>query len=602
MAHGPSARSVRVRFRQFKQHKALSEDDGTGMAGMMRHPGMRLLTLVMAGALGACTAAATRTPVRTAPVSARVAVPSADQDMLAQMLGGEFALARSDLDAATRHYLAAARTSRDPAVAAQAVRLALAAKQWDRAREAIDRWQQLAPDEPGLHQARATLALAAGDAGQVLTELGALMRLPDAHGWRLIGQVLLMAPDKTLAGDVLERLVMPEALAGAGDEIWLAMSQLAFKLERKPLAQHLAEAAAKKFASSEDHAWLAQLAAERGDAAASRRHYLDALRRDPKNARLRVAYATLLANQGDNLAAAKVLAEGPQSDYTYAARAAYAARADDKATLRALYEEIKARPEAERPSQLQLLGQLAEIVGQKEAALAWYQQIDANDAHWFEAQLRIAVLLDAAGRTEEALGLVHELEARSGDDPKQLGEAFLIEAEIGTRSQRPEIAFDAYARGLMVLPDDTRLLYARGLLSANLGRTGDAERDLRRVLELKPGDTEAMNALGYTLADAGQKLDEALGFIEKALAAKPGEPAIVDSYGWALYRLGRLAEAEQALRRAYAKQPDAEVAAHFGEVLWQAGKKDEARRVWAEGRAKDAQNKVLLETLQRLGA
>ena len=198
--------------------------------------------------------------------------------------------------------------------------------------------------------------------------------------------------------------------------------------------------------------------------------------------------------------------------------------------------------------------------------------------------------------------MVHDLQARAADDSKQLGETYLLEGEMLDRHQRGEDAVAAYDRGLQALPDDTRLLYARALLNDELNHVDASVRDLRRVLELKPDDANAMNALGYTLADRTDKQKEAFDLINKALTLKPGEPAIMDSLGWVQYRLGHLDAALTQLRTAYAKQPDAEIAAHLGEVLWASGQKDEARKVWEQGRKKDAKNKVLLETIQRLSS
>ena len=154
------------------------------------------------------------------------------------------------------------------------------------------------------------------------------------------------------------------------------------------------------------------------------------------------------------------------------------------------------------------------------------------------------------------------------------------------QDRRPQ-AVDAYTRGLKALPDDTRLLYGRALLNEELDQTANAEKDLRRVVELKPNDADALNALGYTLADRTEHKDEALGLIQKALSLKPDDPAIIDSLGWVQYRLGNLVDAVKSLRRAFERQPDAEIAAHFGEVLWISGNKDEARKVWAEGSRQD---------------
>ena len=207
-----------------------------------------------------------------------------------------------------------------------------------------------------------------------------------------------------------------------------------------------------------------------------------------------------------------------------------------------------------------------------------------------------------SGKAADALDLARELQARAGEEPRQLADAILLEAELLSHRGQDEAAIAAYARGLASLPDDTRLLYGRALLNANLGHGREAETDLRRVLQLKPDDVDAMNALGYTLADDNRLLDEALGLIERALKTKPEEPAVIDSYGWVQFRLGHLAEAEQALRRAFGKQPDAEIAAHLGEVLWHSGQRDEARRVFEQGRKKDAKNKTLLDAMRRLGA
>jgi tetratricopeptide (TPR) repeat protein len=220
----------------------------------------------------------------------------------------------------------------------------------------------------------------------------------------------------------------------------------------------------------------------------------------------------------------------------------------------------------------------------------------------FNAQLRTSILLDDTGKTADAMSLVHDLQARAADDNKQLGETYLLEAEMLNRHQRGEEAIKTYDRGLQALPDDTRLLYGRALLNDDLNHVDAAVRDLRHVLDLKPDDANAMNALGYTLADRTEHKTEALELINKALTLKPGEPAIIDSLGWVQYRLGHLDLALEQLKSAYDKQPDAEIAAHLGEVLWVSGQKDEARKVWEQGRNKDAKNKVLIETINRLSS
>ncbi|MFP5406323.1 MAG: tetratricopeptide repeat protein, partial [Gammaproteobacteria bacterium] len=110
----------------------------------------------------------------------------------------------------------------------------------------------------------------------------------------------------------------------------------------------------------------------------------------------------------------------------------------------------------------------------------------------------------------------------------------------------------------------------------------------------------AYNALGYTFADRDIRLDEAQKLIEKALELRPGDPQILDSMGWVLYRRGDLPGALAILRKAYALSPEVEIAAHLGEVLWKTGGLEEARRVWREARERDPSNQALQDTLARL--
>ena len=135
-----------------------------------------------------------------------------------------------------------------------------------------------------------------------------------------------------------------------------------------------------------------------------------------------------------------------------------------------------------------------------------------------------------------------------------------------------------------------------------LGRLDEMEALLKRVITLKPEYHHAYNALGYSLAERNVRLGEARELIAKALSFAPAEPFIVDSMGWVEYRLGNKGEALRLLRQAYASRPDAEIAAHLGEVLWINGEPDEARRVWNEGAQRDPKNEALRETIARLKA
>ncbi len=452
-------------------------------------------------------------------------------------LAGQFALESGDVAKAAHEFARAAALGSDADLADEAVEVAIAARDWDLARTGIARWQQLRADDPALWQARASVALHDGKPDVALEDLRRLAQQSDGTGWSAIGRVLIASADKQQAGKLLRELATPEAL-GKKSKTWISASQLADHLGADALAGTLAKDAITRFGDAPAYVWGAEFKLKGGDKAGANALFVEALKRNTGDTHLRVAYATVLGQMGENAEAAKVLATGKQDDYSYSARAAYAARANDKTLIAPLYKELLADKAPRNGTRLNLLGELAELLEHKAEALAWYEKVPADDDHWPQAQLRTALLLDQTGHTAQALDLLHELQARSGDDDRQVGDAFLMEAEILDRRKRGEEAVAVYDRGLQALPDDPRLLYARALLNGDLDRVDASVRDLRRLLALQPGNADALNALGYTLADRTRDQAEALKLIEKALTLKPDEPAIIDSMGWVQYRLG----------------------------------------------------------------
>ena len=562
----------------------------------------RLPAAAFAGILAGCASlpAQRQSAASPQPLQHLTVVPvAADNDVLAMKFAGQFALESGDVAKAAHEFARATAHSDDADLADEAVEVAIAAKEWDLARSGIERWQQLRADDPALWQSRARLSLHDGKADAALTDLQRLAHEADGKGWSAIGRVLVAHADKAQAATLLQKLATPEAL-GKKSNTWVAASQLADHLDAGALADALAKDAITRFGDASAYVWGAELKLKRGDKSGARALFVEALRRNAGDSHLRVAYATVLGQMGENAEAAKVLAIGKQDDYSYSARAAYAARSNDKSLIAPLYKELLADKAPRNGTRLNLLGELSELLEHKSEALAWYEKVPTDDEHWPQAQLRTALLLDQTGHTAQALDLLHQLQARDGDDDRQVGDAFLMEAEILDRRQRGGEAVAVYDRGLQALPDDPRLLYARALLNGDLDRIDASVRDLRRLLALQPSNADALNALGYTLADRTKDQAEALTLIEKALVLKPDEPAIIDSLGWVQYRLGHLKEAVERLRTAYAKQPDPEIAAHLGEVLWVSGDKDEAKKIWAQGQKQDAKNKVLLETIKRL--
>ncbi len=573
---------------------------GSGKFKQMRHFAMiGALAAVVAGC--ASVPAARPSPVASPQPLARlvVATPDADHDVMAQLMAGEMALTHSDLKTAAAAYGKAAALSSDPQVAERATALALAVHDDASATRALERWQALGAKPAALAQARAALALDRGDAAEAQRQLESVLKLGGEDAWRQFGRVLVGARDAAQAARLLEALATPERLP-ADERAWLAMSELGDRLGRRAYALRIANAAVARFHSSATYAWAAQMTWRAGDRAAAQALLKQAIARAPDDIHLRLAYATMLAQGGDYPAAAKFLASGKQSADIYNLRAALAAQANDQQTLAMLYRQLQTSPDDIRQSSAFLLGQLAEMQNLKAEALAWYDQVGDEDPHAFDADLRSAVILHAQGKRAEAHELLGQLQTAYLDQPEQLRRAYEADADLYMAEQQYPQAEMAFSRALQVMPDDPGLLYGRGLAYAESGKIDQAVTDLRRLLQLKPSDIDASNALGYTLADANRDLPEAERLIARARKAKPDDPAIADSWGWLQYRLGHLDEAVSVLRQAWKQRPDADVGVHLGEVLWKSGQRDEAARVFDQVRKLDPTNTSLRNTLRRL--
>ena len=220
----------------------------------------------------------------------------------------------------------------------------------------------------------------------------------------------------------------------------------------------------------------------------------------------------------------------------------------------------------------------------------------ADPARVAQARLRAAELLRRSGRIDESLQRLRDAGPGSPVDKETLA---LAESQLLVSAGRLEEAYQLLDQARMSTPDNSALLYESAILAERTRRFAEAESLLRRLVVLKPEDPQGWNALGYSLADRGEKLEEAQEYIDKALALAPDDYFILDSKGWLAYRRGDLIGAESWLRRAYTAKPDVEIAAHLGEVLWVLGRRDEARALWTEASKAEPANEALRDTIKR---
>jgi predicted Zn-dependent protease len=242
------------------------------------------------------------------------------------------------------------------------------------------------------------------------------------------------------------------------------------------------------------------------------------------------------------------------------------------------------------------LAQIAEQRKDLPLAESWLSKID-NAEDMVSAQSRRAAILAAQGKLEDGRKLLRALPAKSPADERL---KLMAEVQLLRDNKQLKSAYDVLAEKTRSGEPDFDLLYEQAMLAEKLGQLDEAERLLRQVIAGKPDFYHAYNALGYSLAERNVRLPEARTLILKALESAPDDPFITDSLGWVEFRSGNLAEALRILQGAYKAKPDAEIAAHLGEVLWASGQRVEAMAVWREGAALNAENETLLETLKRL--
>jgi tetratricopeptide (TPR) repeat protein len=242
------------------------------------------------------------------------------------------------------------------------------------------------------------------------------------------------------------------------------------------------------------------------------------------------------------------------------------------------------------------LAQIAEKRKDFAGAEAWINKIE-NSADMMQAQTRRASILASRGQLDEGRQLIRSLPERNSEDAR-----LKLLAEVGLLRdlKQYKLAHDLLAQAVTKSPRDTDLLYDQAMMAEKLSQLPEMERLLRRVTEIKPDAYNAYNALGYSLADRNLRLPEAKQLIKKALEFVPNDPFIRDSLAWVEFRMGNNAEAVKIFADAFKTKPDAEIAAHYGEVLWTMGQRDKAIAIWREGQLLNPENETLLETLKRL--
>jgi tetratricopeptide (TPR) repeat protein len=533
---------------------------------------------------------------------AAFAQPTTDDDsQLYDMLLGEIAQQRGDYALAAKTYLELARRTRDPRVARRAVEVANEGRLNDLALEAAKTWYEIEPQSTAALSVVASLLVSVRKVDEAEPYLAKLLNtegVDQERGYLQINRLLAGNPDKRSNLRVVQKLASrhPE-LAPAH----FAIAQAAALAEDEKTALAEARRAAEIRPEWEAPAMLeAQVLQKRSSAQAAKR-LADFVDKNPQSRPGRLAYARALVADKRIPEARKqfdaLLAANPGDTELIYTVGIIALQVKDYALAEENMKRLVSAPDYRDPDGARyILGQIAEEQKQWSRAIEWYDQIQDGE-HALPARLRTANAIAKEGKLQDAREYLHKTAA---DHPGQEVQFTVAEAQLLRDANQNKQAFDLLAGALKEEPEQPELLYDYALTAEKLEQYDVLEKNLRKLIEVKPDHAHAYNALGYSFAERNTRLGEARKLVEKALELSPDDSFIVDSLGWVQYREGDLKGAAQTLKRAYDTRPDAEIGAHLGEVLWKLGERSEANRVWQESLKTAPDNDTLLKTIKRL--
>ena len=520
-------------------------------------------------------------------------------DLLYRILEAEIAGQRGQLEIAVSSYLDLARTTRDPKIVERASRIAVFARNNKAAKEAATIWVELDPRNPDPHQILALMAIREKNIDDALLHLQSILDYTYGEVDKkllMIANLVRRESENDLIMDVMEKLVMTRA---DSPKVLFAFARIATILGNYDRAIELLDKTLK-LDPENDNAAISYITIKR------RQEKLDEAitwvesflqNRGDDDFSLRLSYARLLTDSKryeDSRQQYEILVEqAPNNvDILFALGLLYLQenRLND---AEGYFNRLSKRGSFNNEANY-YLGRIAEDRKKLDQAAIWYQGVQKGQ-NYFDSRVRLALILAKQNRIDGARKHLNSIITQNDVERVILIQA---EGEILVEENRLQEAMEVYN---LAISDSYNqdLLYSRAMLAEKMDRLDILESDLKQILTHDPDNAQALNALGYTLADRTNRYDEALKFINRALELSPNDYYILDSKGWILFRLGKLDEAIDYLQKALELRPDGEIAAHLGEVLWVKGNTKQAKKVWETALKATPGNLMLQNVIQR---
>jgi tetratricopeptide (TPR) repeat protein len=516
--------------------------------------------------------------------------------LLYEILVTEIASQRGQPGLAVDGALDLARKTRDPRLAMRAAHLAIESGQMDKAIEALRIWQQIEPDSQTVSRLLSSALLRNGMIDESRREFEKVLKAEDGHNGQTflqLYQMLAAYPDKAAALKLIRDLAAPypkvaEAhwavaqLAQAAGDQQLALSEVRLARGLRPewdVTASLEAMLLQKSAPQQGLEVLKHYLSDYPDAHEIRLQYARALLEQKQYSQSRAEFQRLSDENPDN------------PDLAYAI-ALISLQLND---LQSAETELKLalnKGKKDQDTVQYYLGQLSEAKKDNAEAMAHYRGVKGGE-FLPAAQIRLAYLLSKSGQLAEARQILNQVTVSNDQQRAQIA---LIDAQLLGDAKQYAEAYQVLQGAADKMPDNPDLLYAAGMMADKVGKPEVFEKMMREVIRISPDYAQAYNALGYGMLERNERIPEAVGLVEKALQLAPDDASIMDSVGWGYYRSGKLDDSVNMLRRAFAGNPDPEIAAHLGEVLWVRGDKNEAKKVWQDSLKANPDN-VPLQTV-----
>ncbi len=523
-----------------------------------------------------------------------------NEQSLYQVMAAEMALDRDHPEVALANYIAAAKETQDPAIASRATQIALTVGSLESAIEPALIWANRSPENLEAQITTAALYLRLDKTQDAIPFLEKTQALNPTEAFQFFLILYRQLQDENDNQRVLQALQAIAKKQSKYASAQLALTEIYLLQNKNQEGLQMSDEALK----IDPHASIAiQLHCEallRAKNKAEAKKYIDHAVKDVKNDLALQQYYTQFLYDNDYKKEARVEIEKLIKNPSLTSEELLQfARLSMQAQWFDLSKKIllkSSEQDEHKDLSYYFLARVAEMQEKDKEAIQWFKQVLTGPFHVL-SQVRASLLLAENKQYQEAIEVLDRTQPSDVTESKQI---LLTKIDILNRSKQYQESLNTLDTAITNNPEDLELRYARSLVAEQIGNSKLAEEDLRMILSEQPNHLDALNALGYILTNHSNRYPEAEQLLNQALKLSPNNPSVLDSIGWLYYKMGRYKESLTMLQKAQDIQPDAEIAAHLGEVLWKLNDFEGAKRVWNQALEQHPKHENIINAMKRL--